>query len=280
MGLPHDHDPELATDGGFQSDRSRLLTRRRALGLAGMAGVGVGAALAFRAFPGEAQTGTSPDGSVCVGYGAETAGPFPADGTNARAGQTVNVLVQEGILREDITPSFAGLTGSAEGVALDLTLTLVNVSGNCTPLAGHAVYLWHCDALGNYSLYSLPEQNYLRGLGVTDTDGQVRFRTIFPGCYDGRWPHMHFEVFASPDDAVTGSAALLTSQFALPADISYAIYAADTRYGPSATHLARLSLGSDMIFRDNSDAEVAAQTIALDGDPQGALTGSVTVGIG
>jgi hypothetical protein len=34
-----------------------------------------------------------------------------------------------------------------------------------------------------------------------------------------------------------------------------------------------------MIFRDNSAAEVAAQTIALAGDPLSALTGTVTVGL-
>jgi protocatechuate 3,4-dioxygenase beta subunit len=275
---PHD-DHDHAPDGGFRMDMARLLTRRGALGLAGLISLGAGATLALRALPGAAQTATAADGSVCIGYAAETAGPFPADGTNARAGQTVNALAQQGVLREDITRSFAGMEGLAEGVPLDLTITLVDVSGNCAPLAGHAVYLWHCDALGNYSLYSIPEVNYLRGLGVTDAQGRVCFRTIFPGCYDGRWPHMHFEVFTSPDAAVTGSNAVLTSQFALPADASAAIYAADARYGTSAAKLARLSLGTDMIFRDNTADQVAAQTINLSGNPLSALTGTVTVGI-
>ncbi|MFB2595259.1 hypothetical protein ACEYYB_10455 [Paracoccus sp. p4-l81] len=101
------------------------------------------------------------------------------------------------MLRQDLRPSFAGMTPVADGLVLDLDLTLVDAKG-CTPLAGHAVYLWYCDAIGQYSLYDLPEANFLRGVGVADDQGHVRFTTIFPGCYDGRWPHLHFELFRRP----------------------------------------------------------------------------------
>jgi protocatechuate 3,4-dioxygenase beta subunit len=30
---------------------------------------------------------------------------------------------------------------------------------------------------------------------ITDANGVVSFTSIFPGCYSGRWPHIHFEVF-------------------------------------------------------------------------------------
>jgi protocatechuate 3,4-dioxygenase beta subunit len=38
-------------------------------------------------------------------------------------------------------------------------------------------------------------ESYLRGVQVTDSNGQVTFTTIYPACYSGRWPHIHFEVF-------------------------------------------------------------------------------------
>ena len=43
------------------------------------------------------------------------------------------------------------------------------------------------------------DQNYLRGVQVADADGVVTFTSIFPACYAGRWPHIHFEVY--PDQA-------------------------------------------------------------------------------
>ena len=34
----------------------------------------------------------------------------------------------------------------------------------------------------------------LLGVQVTDANGRVTFTLIVPGCYPGRWPHIHFEV--------------------------------------------------------------------------------------
>ena len=56
------------------------------------------------------------------------------------------------MVRSDIRPSFAGLSGTADGVPLTIALTIVSASTR-SPLAGRAVYLWHCDRLGRYSLY-------------------------------------------------------------------------------------------------------------------------------
>ena len=108
--------------------------------------------------PGDAEantTATAADGSICIKDPAETAGPFPADGTNTKAGSTVNVLDKAGVIREDIRGSFDGLTTVAEGVKLDIVITLVDVAKACAPLAGHVIYIWHCDAGGKYSLYEL-----------------------------------------------------------------------------------------------------------------------------
>ena len=60
--------------------------------------------------------------------------------------------------------------------------------------------MWHCDRLGRYSLYGagVTNQNYLRGTQEADASGNVTFTSIFPGCYSGRWPHIHFEVYSEP----------------------------------------------------------------------------------
>src|SRR5688572_23576855 len=82
--------------------------------------------------------------ALCTPAPKETAGPFPANGTNSRRGTPVNALTHDGIVRSDIRPSFAGRAGVAAGVPLELTLTLVDARG-CSPLAAHAVYVWQAD---------------------------------------------------------------------------------------------------------------------------------------
>lgn len=252
-------------DLGFAHDLPRLVGRRRLLSLMGSLGIA-------------AASGTPAAALECVALPWETAGPYPADGTNARNGQTVNALTQQGVIRQDIRSSFGAFSGEADGLPLTLELTLES-AGDCTPLEGYAIYLWHCDAIGRYSLYDTPDANYLRGVGIADADGKVSFTTVFPGCYDGRWPHMHFEVFESAEAAVSGQASVLTAQIALPEADCAAVYAADARYSNGTRNLDRITIASDNVFRDNSDEEIAQQTPALAGDPVGGYSGTVTIPI-
>ena len=153
-------------------------------------------------------TDTTTTVSSCALIPEETAGPYPGDGTNTANGSVVNVLTQSGVLRSDIRSSFGTLSGTAGGVPLTVALKLVNSANSCANLTGYAVYLWHCTREGEYSLYAatLGNQNYLRGVQVSDSSGLVSFTTIFPGCYSGRWPHIHFEVYQSLALATSGSA--------------------------------------------------------------------------
>jgi protocatechuate 3,4-dioxygenase beta subunit len=222
-------------------------------------------------------TGSSEEES-CVVSSSETAGPYPADGTNQSSGATSNVLTQSGIVRSDIRASFISSTTTAAGIQLTFTLTLVNVANSCAPLEGYAVYLWHCDIDGNYSLYSEPTESYLRGVQVTDANGQVTFTTIYPGCYDGRWPHIHFEVYRSLSTATGGRAALLTSQFAMPEDVSRTVYAT-SGYSSSLANLNRVSLSNDNVFGDNTTAQIAQQTPAITGTASAGYAATCQVGI-
>lgn len=254
---PHSHDL------GFAHDLPRMLGRRRFLSVLG--GLGLGAA-------GGAQTMAN----MLTALPWETQGPYPADGTVARRGTAQNVLIEEGVIRRDLRPSFGALTQVADGAQLDLDLTLLNAAGGA-PLSGHAIYVWHCDTIGKYSLYDIAEANFLRGVGVADADGQVSFTTIFPGCYDGRWPHIHFEVFENAAAAVSGAASVLTAQMAFAEADCAAIYAADARYANGTRNLGRISLARDTVFADNSAAQLTQQTVALSAAPGAGYRGRVTI---
>ncbi len=144
-------------------------------------------------------------------------------------------------------------------------------------MPGAAVYLWHCTAAGEYSLYSstVVDENFLRGVQESDANGQVRFTTVVPGCYDGRWPHMHFEIFEGLTDAVSGRNSIKTTQLAIPAAVAEAVYA-DSRYPRSASNLARVSLTSDMVFADDGGAQ---QLASMSGDNSAGYRAQLTVGI-
>jgi protocatechuate 3,4-dioxygenase beta subunit len=128
-------------------------------------------------------------------------------------------------------------------------------------MAGGAVYIWHCDQEGRYSLYSqgVTGENYLRGVQEADDRGQVRFTTIFPACYSGRWPHIHFEVYPSLAKATTSSNKIATSQMALPEDACNAVYAT-SGYEQSVGNMSRLSLNTDNVFSDGYDLQLPAMT--------------------
>jgi protocatechuate 3,4-dioxygenase beta subunit len=266
-------------DRGLDYDLPRLLHRRGLLKL--VAGVGLaGAGLITLGACGNATTtgeaapssGSRPAGPSNGGGGApespqtsdtangelpeETSGPFPGDGSNG-----ANVLNQSGIVRRDITSSFGSSTTRAAGVPLSLTMTINDYANNKAPLAGGAVYVWHCDREGRYSLYSqrVTGENYLRGVQETDGRGQVRFTTIFPACYSGRWPHIHFEVYSSLAKATNGANKVATSQMALPEATCRAVYAS-SGYQQSLSNMDRVSLDTDNVFGDGYDLQIPTVT--------------------
>ncbi|MCA0241388.1 MAG: intradiol ring-cleavage dioxygenase [Proteobacteria bacterium] len=218
----------------------------------------------------------SPSPSGCSTIPSETGGPYPADGTNSSNGHVVNALALSGIVRRDIRSSFGSASGTAAGVPLTLTLNLVNTAAVCTTLNGYAVYVWHCDQDGKYSLYTLPLQNYLRGVQVSDSLGAVSFTTIFPGCYSGRWPHIHFEVYPSLGVASTGVNAVKTSQIALPSAACSTVYAGASGYASSASAFKGVSLASDNVFGNDS---AALQLATVTGSVADGFVATLTVGI-
>ena len=85
-------------------------------------------------------------------------------------------------MRRDITSSFGSASGTADGVPATIELTLLDTGNDSAPLSGAAVYVWHCDREGRYSLYSdgATDANYLRGVQVSDADGVGHVRNDLP----------------------------------------------------------------------------------------------------
>ena len=160
-----------------------------------------------------------------------------------------------------------------------MTISLQNVNNSCAPLEGYAIYVWHCTATGQYSVYEVTNQNYLRGVGVTDANGEVSFTTIFPGCYSGRYPHIHFEVYQSLSSATHYNNRILVSQIAIPASECSYVYSVASGYGNSGSNFTRTSINGDNVFGDNTSEEIAAQTLAMTGDTNDGYDATVTVGL-
>jgi protocatechuate 3,4-dioxygenase beta subunit len=162
---PPEHDLGLAYD-------LQMLSRRRALSL--FAGIGLVTLVGCTTEKESGMTSSSSrstdteTATSCDEVPEETAGPYPGDGSNGP-----NVLTESGIVRSDIRSSFGSASGTADGIPLTVTLSLLDQANGCAALAGAAVYLWHCDREGRYSLYSegVTDQNYLRGVQEADDFG-------------------------------------------------------------------------------------------------------------
>jgi protocatechuate 3,4-dioxygenase beta subunit len=221
-------------------------------------------------------TGTTSGSLNCTVIPEKTGGPYPADGTNSSVGGIANALVLSGIVRGDIRSSIAGATGVAAGTLLTIRLQLVNAGASCASAAGAAVYLWHCDRAGNYSMYSsgVTGENYLRGVQEADANGLVTFTTIVPGCYAGRMPHVHFEVYPSLAKATSAANRLKTSQFTFPMATLNDAYAV-SGYETSARNLAGISYATDNVFSDGTSLQMASVT----GSPATGYVATLTVGV-
>lgn len=272
-------------DQGAPFDIRTLMSRRSVLSLAGL-GLGAAALAACTptatASPAASPTATpaptsaatpsaAPDSGSSVPAGEipdETAGPYPGDGSNGP-----DILERSGIVRSDIRPSLEGGT-TADGVPMTLRLTILDTARGDVPFAGAAVYVWHCDAAGGYSMYSngIENETYLRGVQVADASGVVTFTSVIPACYTGRWPHIHFEVYPDAASMTDAANAVATSQVALPEDVCNAVYALPA-YSGSTRNLAQVSLTSDNVFGDDVGA---LQLATVTGDTSSGYDVSLT----
>jgi len=257
-------------DRGLVHDLQTLVDRRRALTLFGGLGVAGALAACSTGTPSATASGDTADAGV-VEAPDETAGPYPGDGSNGQ-----NVLDDSGIVRRDIRSSFGSSTTTAQGVPLTIKLTVKDLATS-SALVGAAVYVWHCDRDGNYSMYSqaAADENYLRGVQATDESGTATFTSIFPACYAGRWPHVHFEVYSKVNDATSSGPIVKTSQIALPQGTCESVYAT-AGYEQSVGNLSQVSLQRDNVFGDDGGIH---QLATMSGSASSGYTAALTIGV-
>jgi protocatechuate 3,4-dioxygenase beta subunit len=201
-------------------------------------------------------TSTTTTTTSCTATPEETAGPYPYD-----------LSADSAIYRTDITE---GKTG----IPLSLTLTVVNTNADCAVLTNARVDIWHCDKDGYYSEYDEPgylgtEDNtgktFLRGIQLTDTNGQVKFTTIYPGWYTGRVTHIHVEIFVN-------SVLKLTTQLAFPDSLNTTVYGTSlySAHGQNST-----TNSNDQVFSDGDSTEL----VTITGDTTNGYTATFKVGV-
>lgn len=180
-------------------------------------------------------------GGGCTLIPSETAGPYPLDLHNNQA-----------MFRTDIRET-------QEGVQLDQTLKITGAA-NCLPMQNCRVDIWHCSAHGYYSGYTtsahLGTQNhigetFLRGIQMTDANGEVHFTTIFPGWYPGRIVHIHFQIFIN-------SVLQVTSQLTYPLAEKNALLTSRTPY--TAYGADPQNFNSDSVFADGYALQLGTLT--------------------
>jgi protocatechuate 3,4-dioxygenase beta subunit len=224
------------------------LTRRRVL--AWLGGLGVAALI-----PG------------CADDGDSLAPTTTAAATTTRAETTVDCVLSpeltEGPYYIDLDLVRRDITEGRPGVRLDLTIKVVD-GESCEPTRDAAVDIWHCDAEGVYSGVQGNDGTFLRGIQMTDADGEALIATIFPGWYSGRAVHIHVKVHLGGTDSYTG-------QLFFEDAVTEAVYESEpysTRPGPDTPNEA------DGIFRQGGDQTVVSLSPAGDG-----YRGAVMLGV-
>lgn len=237
----------------------KILNRRDLLKLFGVAGVAALAACA----PGASEPGTTTQATVTSPTQAATAtviGSLPA--CIVRPALTEGpYFVDEKLNRSDIRsdPSDGSVK---DGLPLELTFLVSQISGSCAPLAGALVDIWHCDALGVYSDVSDPGFNtkgkkFLRGYQVSDAQGVAKFLTIYPGWYQGRAVHIHFKIRTG-----TGQAYEFTSQLFFDDALSDQVYTQPAYAGKAGPHMRN---ADDGIYRNGGSQLLLAPMPTADG---------------
>src|SRR5882757_6254494 len=183
------------------------ISRREAIAGAAAAGAGAGLFVLLRGGPDQADSASTTGASAaaspsCILAPEQTEGPY---------------YIDDGLIRSNITEG-------KKGVALQLRLQVLDAT-TCKPIKGATVEVWHCDALGNYSGFSPPtsQKTYLRGGQRSNAAGNVAFRTIYPGWYQGRTTHIHVKVHA-------GGKVVHTGQLYFNDAVSAAVYKSRSPY--------------------------------------------------
>ncbi|MEO9340430.1 protocatechuate 3,4-dioxygenase [Mesorhizobium sp. SB112] len=229
--------------------------------------------------PGEAVSRRAYDWSVSGLRSGGTSGipaelPAPAFRADPQCIVTANKTI--GPCHTNDVPIRLDVTEGATGLPMRVSLRLVD-AGNCDPIEGADVEIWHADVRGVYSgraeAMCNPDDEvarsaaFLRGRQITDANGVASFLTVYPGWYSSRAPHIHMRI-------LVGGQELLISQLLFDDNLNDLIYHGHPEY------LARPQRdtmnGGDTVF---SASEVESFIFDVDRLDGGILQACFTIGV-
>ena len=137
--------------------------------------------------------------------------------------------------------------------------------GQCHPLPGAQVDIWHCDARGVYlqtcrmpaSLRS--DKSFCAGTRFRIRKEKARFLTIYPGWYPGRTVHIHLKVRTATE---TKPSFELTTQMYFDDALSDRVFA-DPPYAEQGSRAGRNQ--DDRIFRRGGEQLLLSPMPAAEG---------------
>lgn len=186
--------------------------------------------------------------------------------------------VDEGLNRFDITTNTTR-SSVLEGLPFNLNLQVFNTSNSAcseTVVPNVQLDIWHADTSGEYSdasgngQTSTIGQTFLRGYQVSNSEGVVNFKSIYPGWYTGRATHIHLR--ARTYDSNGNNTYDFTTQLFFDDTTTDTVYATapyntrgnrDTR---NSTDMHYLGVDSPLLLNltENSD---------------GSMTGNIAIGL-
>lgn len=239
--------------------RRTVLRTLGALGALPFAGYGVSQLFSDA----QAATTTASNSLACVLAPIMTEGPY---------------WIDEHLNRSDITTDTTR-SSVLQGVPFTLTLNIFkSTATSCNIAQGIQIDIWHADTIGEYSdvsgngQTSTVGQSFLRGYQVTDASGVVTFKTIYPGWYQGRTPHVH--VRARLFDAAGNTTYNFTTQIFFDEAVTDAVYA-KAPYNSRGERDTRNA--TDMHY--NSSADSINMVLALTATPDGGYSSSLNIGL-
>ena len=180
--------------------------------------------------------------------------------------------VPEGPFYKDEKLNRFDITESKKGTPVEYIFRVEDE--HCKPVEGAIVDIWQCDNEGIYSDFKAENtvnETWLRGYQVTDKNGMCRFKSIFPGWYEGRITHLHAKVHVK-------NKIVLTTNFFFPKEMENEIYQSNASLYPKGIN--PIAVAEDIELRVDKDTKRHDTLLMkLQKDHKGNLTASYTIAV-
>lgn len=217
-------------------------------------------------------------GAVLLG-GPRLLGHSAIDEAYAASACTLTPEQEEGPFYVALEQIRSNVVGGRVGVPLSLRITVID-SSTCKPLKGAAVDIWQADATGHYSDKSQEGtvgQTWLRGVQLTNANGLVTFKTIYPGFYSGRAPHIHAKIHVGGSHSSTkysGGHVSHNGQIFFPEALSTKVYKTSEYLKDTNTRTYRKS---DRVYTQQHGSSSVLKVSG--GSVASGLTGTITLAV-